>query len=514
MKLFHRILIAPAVAVAALVAGGGLALTSLHRIGDGFEQLQQRELHAVAALGQQQQRLAAASTTMYRTVVVLESLDTDGLKKAKGEMGATIDEVRRELQGLQPLLTPESAERIKQADTALASVPRFAIEAFDAALENPGTAQSMLANASRSMKLAGDHLGAVAANADASAAASAAEVRGIVRWLGWLLPALGLAAALIAVAVSLWVARGVVRRLSEALDISRALARGDLDITVPSAGGDEVGQLLATMRETVARLATSMRDILDASEGIRGASVEIAAGSGDLSTRTEHAASNLAQTATSVSQLNTTVASSAEAARTATQVAQGTSATARRGGQVVADVVQTMQQIDTSSRRVFEIISVIDGIAFQTNILALNAAVEAARAGEQGRGFAVVAAEVRSLAQRSATAAREIKALIGESVARVASGTQLVDEAGRTMNEILGSVDEVCRTIERVSAMNLEQASGLGEVQGAVGMLDATTQQNAALAEQSAAASEHLKGQAERLSAIVAQFRLPSAAPT
>jgi methyl-accepting chemotaxis protein len=244
------------------------------------------------------------------------------------------------------------------------------------------------------------------------------------------------------------------------------------------------------------------------SQIIQLASAEVASGNGDLSQRTENAAGSLQQTASSMEQLTATVRQSEDAARQASNLAQSASSVAQHGGQAVAQVVATMDDINASSRRISDIIGTIDGIAFQTNILALNAAVEAARAGEQGRGFAVVASEVRSLAQRSAAAAREIKSLIGASVERVETGSRQVADAGRTMGDIVDSVQRVNLIIGEISAAAADQSAGIGQVNGAVAQLDQSTQQNAALVEQSAAAAESLREEAERLAQLVATFKL------
>jgi methyl-accepting chemotaxis protein len=238
------------------------------------------------------------------------------------------------------------------------------------------------------------------------------------------------------------------------------------------------------------------------------ASAQIAQGNQDLSSRTEEQASALQQTAATMEQLGTTVRSNADSAKQANQLALGASAVAAQGGDVVGKVVTTMQGINDSSRKIGDIIGVIDGIAFQTNILALNAAVEAARAGEQGRGFAVVASEVRSLAQRSAEAAKEIKALIGRSVEQVEQGTALVDQAGKTMGEIVGSIQRVSDIVAEITAASAEQSDGVQQVGDAVSQMDQATQQNAALVEESAAAAESLKGQAQQLVQAVAVFKL------
>ena len=263
-----------------------------------------------------------------------------------------------------------------------------------------------------------------------------------------------------------------------------------------------------SLKAALERLNAAMRDVQSSVSNIQTASTEIASGNQDLSGRTEQTASSLQQAASSMTQLTGTVRQSADSARQANQLAVTAAEVARRGGTVVSNVVTTMTDIDASSRKIADIIGVIDGIAFQTNILALNAAVEAARAGEQGRGFAVVASEVRNLAQRSAEAAKEIKGLIGASVEKVASGARLVEDAGTTMNEIVSSVQRVSDIIGEISTSASEQSDGIGQVSQSVGQLDQMTQQNAALVEQSAAAAESLKEQASRLTQVLAGFRL------
>jgi len=267
------------------------------------------------------------------------------------------------------------------------------------------------------------------------------------------------------------------------------------------------------LKQALQRVQQALLQVQAAAGSVHLASSEIASGTQDLSARTEQTAGNLQQTASSVEQLTGTVRQSADSARQANQLASSAAEVAQRGGAVVSQVVSTMDEINSSSRKIADIIGTIDGIAFQTNILALNAAVEAAHAGEQGRGFAVVASEVRSLAQRSAEAAKEIKALIGASVERVEAGSKLVADAGTTMQEIVGSVQRVSQVIGEISVAAGEQSDGIGQVNTAVAQLDQMTQQNAALVEQSSAAAESLKEQAQRLGAVLADFRLGAALP-
>jgi methyl-accepting chemotaxis protein len=291
------------------------------------------------------------------------------------------------------------------------------------------------------------------------------------------------------------------------------VAHGDLTAHIPETGKNEINRLLAAIRGMQQGLVATVSDVRTGSDIINTGAQEIAAGNMDLSTRTESQASALEETAASMEELTSTVKQNAENARQANQLVQAASGTAVKGGEVMGQMVDTMSAINESSRKIVDIISVIDGIAFQTNILALNAAVEAARAGEQGRGFAVVATEVRNLAQRSAAAAKEIKALIDNSVDKVDTGSKLVEQAGMTMSEVVDSVQRVTDIVAEIAAASQEQSDGIEQVNRAITQMDEVTQQNAALVEEAAAATQSLQTQATALAATVSVFKLGGETP-
>ena len=339
----------------------------------------------------------------------------------------------------------------------------------------------------------------VAASEDAAQAA---------QWATKLALAVMLCVTALAVAGSFWLTRQIVYPLQRAVEVADRVAQGDLTSNIEINGRDEIAALLTSLQSMQRNLVSLVDAVREGSNSVANASSEIAHGNHDLSQRTEQQASALQQTSSSMEQLNATVRQSADNARQASQLATSASLIATRGGEVVGEVVETMKGINESSRKISDIISVIDGIAFQTNILALNAAVEAARAGDQGRGFAVVASEVRALAGRSATAAKEIKTLIGASVERVESGSSLVDQAGATMAEVVAAIKKVNDMVAEISAASIEQNAGVAQVGDAVNQIDQATQQNAALVEEMAAAASGLKSRAEDLVQTVSVFRL------
>ncbi|MEY3253500.1 MAG: hypothetical protein RL227_2473 [Pseudomonadota bacterium] len=436
-------------------------------------------------------RLADASTGQYDAVRKLldaaaDNPDAQVVATYRGLATklAEVDQLQTRFEGLaREAIGHRAAGRLAEADAAEARVEAAAV----------ATEQGIVAFAQ-----AVDTV--IAANVKAAEAQAATDTALLV---GLTLLALGAASGL-----ALVLSRRMLAAIHDAVEVAGAIRDGDLTHPVAQRGGDELGQLLQTMAAMQQQLVKVVGSVRGNAESVATASSQIAQGNTDLSSRTEQQASALQQTAATMEELGTTVRHNADSARQADQLARSASSLAQEGGAVVAEVVGTMKGIHDASRRIADIIGTIDGIAFQTNILALNAAVEAARAGEQGRGFAVVASEVRSLAQRSAEAAREIKALITDSVGRVEQGNALVERAGGTMQEVVESIRRVSDIVSEISSATGEQAQGIGQVGDAVSQMDQATQQNAALVEESAAAAESLRGQAQQLVQAVASFRL------
>ncbi|HSW03322.1 methyl-accepting chemotaxis protein [Aquabacterium sp.] len=398
---------------------------------------------------------------------------------------ARIDAARKEARSINDdVVTYARANRDNEATDMLLSKSVPKIEQWQAALDDNEELQRQ-------------------ANEQAYALARAAGQRSEL-----LLGAITLLAVVLSSLAGWWIARSITRPLAQAVAAADAVAAGDLTLTLHTEGRDEVARLMQAMARMIEQLRGTVGAVRGNAESVSVASAQIAQGNHDLSGRTEEQASALEQTAASMEQLGATVKQNADNAHQANQLAQGASVVAVKGGSVVGQVVETMKGINDSSKKIADIISVIDGIAFQTNILALNAAVEAARAGEQGRGFAVVASEVRSLAQRSAAAAKEIKSLISASVERVEQGSTLVDQAGATMTEVVSAIRRVTDIVGEISTASVEQSSGVSQVGEAVAQMDRATQQNAALVEESAAAAESLKSQAQDLLQAVAVFKL------
>jgi len=507
MKLSAKLLIAPLVAIAFLVAlalASYYALTLQQGAADSFYE---GTFSRYESANDTETTVGRVHAGIYRLLNVAESIGADKAAKQAAEY-------RKQLAAAQTSFTKLSGGNAEEQKLVLAAGAKLAeyIKAADLAIElgsvdvNTGTAAMQTADQAylEMEKLLETVVDSERRLAQKTFESTRASYR--TAWITMLLlAAAAIVVSLLAAAIQ---ARSIVSRLRIAMAAAEAIARGDLSQRVSAESKDEVGQMLkalANSTEQLARLVGSVRQI---TESVSAASSEIARGNQNLSERTEQQASSLEETAASLEELTTTVRQNVDSARHATQLASTASSAAGKGGQVVGRVVETMDGITSSSKKISEITAVIDSIAFQTNLLALNAAVEAARAGEQGRGFAVVAAEVRNLAQRSAAAAREIKMLIEESVQRVDTGSRLVGEAGATMREIVSAVKQVTDIIGTIADASQEQSGGIDQVNQAMSQIDGVTQQNAALVEEAAAAAASLQDQAMQLTTAVVAFKI------
>ncbi|NKI93166.1 methyl-accepting chemotaxis protein [Rhizobacter sp. SG703] len=510
MKLGLKLLAAPVLTAVVVFSMASVNTALLSAEASKNSEDFRGDLESFRTITSVQDQLGQIHAGVYRTVALIGSLDEPKIKAARESLANQLGGLKRTLGGLADAdhADADLAAEIKAATAQIDKYRGQADSAIDLSSVDPNTGIAAMQGADETFGALAKGMGGMVARMDQQSSASMDASATRSRRTSLLLAALGLLAAAATVGVAWLMQRRIVGELSRAARVADQVADGKLAIDARTDRSDELGDLMRALDRMTRQLSRSLATVLESSSSIENASAEIATGNQDLSHRTEQAASNLQQTASSMEQLTGTVNQSADSARQANQLASSAAEVAARGGSVVAQVVSTMDEINASSRKIGDIIGVIDGIAFQTNILALNAAVEAARAGEQGRGFAVVASEVRSLAQRSAQAAKEIKGLIGASVERVEAGSRLVADAGQTMNEIVGSVQRVTDIISEITAAAAEQSAGIGQVNGSVTQLDQMTQQNAALVEESAAAAESLKDQAARLRSIVNNFQL------
>ncbi|OPF64878.1 chemotaxis protein [Hydrogenophaga sp. H7] len=505
-----RMIGAIGVVLALLFVVGSAGLWGMQRMQALSQEFVDHAFHETVELSKL--RLAMADLSRHEKDMVIHYESPEQLSLANMKWEKTRDEIGQLMLALQQGEADEDNAVLQQMSAKLkdysAAVEPTVANIKAGGYDSATVANRMLARAhDRYAELQAD-MKKIEAIISAEAAAVQAEQVGTGQQTMLLFGIAVAVAVLVVVPTTLANMQSICRPLDQAQRLAMAITRGDLTQPVAVEGKDELTRLMSALGEMQASLARIVSQVRQTTDSIGVASAEIASGNQDLSSRTEQAASSLQQTASSIDQITSTVQQSAESARQASEMAQANAVVAARGGEVVGEVVATMQEINHRSQKIGDIIGVIDGIAFQTNILALNAAVEAARAGEQGRGFAVVAGEVRSLAQRSAEAAREIKGLIGASVEKVEAGTRQVTEAGTTIGEIVANAQRISDLIGHITTAANEQSQGIGQVNGAVGQLDQMTQQNAALVEESAAAAQSLQDQAQKLAGVVATFRL------
>ncbi|MBI3346435.1 MAG: MCP four helix bundle domain-containing protein [Burkholderiales bacterium] len=509
LRIGSRLSIAFAVVLALMLVVAVVSVRGIYRVAAGLETVYQDRTIPLAQLGELNNL-----STRNRLVIVemLRAPGFDEIKRRSDELSANLKRGQQVLDGyLASRLTEQEKDLAQRFTAARKAYIDEGLLPVAAALSTGGMSTAMLIYEEKTLPLAtktrelSDQLVKLQVDEAAAEYQRGQDTR---------TAAVATTATLTAVALLLggalaWlITRSITEPVRRAVSFAQAVAGGDLTSAIAAEGRDEIATLLAALGQMNEGLVNIVRQVRSGADSILTGAGEIASGNADLSQRTEQQAASLEETAASMEQMNATVRQNADTAQTATQLAESASGVAARGGQVVQQVIATMGDISNSSRKIADIIGTIDGIAFQTNILALNAAVEAARAGEQGRGFAVVAGEVRALAQRSAQAAREIKALIGQSVDNVDTGSRLVGEAGSTMTEIVTQVRRVADLIAEIGSATHEQTTGIGQVSEAVSQLDRVTQQNAALVEEAAAAAESLRGQAQRMNEVVGVFKL------
>jgi methyl-accepting chemotaxis protein-1 (serine sensor receptor) len=509
MKIVHKMFIAPVTAMIFLTLIGVASVVAMKQQDHRMLDLKEVTFAGFRGASAQTIVLGQIHAEVAGKMAIMASLDEKAVKQLIADTNQKIDVVSAEFSKM--LANPSLKAMAATVLPITAKYKKAVTDAIDMASMDPNTGIAAMQSATAEYDKLRQELAVTVQQLDAQTAASIYASKTANEKMLWLIGAvLPLALVLLGV-VAVLVARGVTLPLNKAVMFAQAVASGALDKQIENHGTDEIGLLLGALNEMTASLARVVGEVRSGTESIATASREITGGNMDLSSRTEQQASTLEETAASMEELSSTVKQNADNAQRANQFAASASEIARQGDQVVGQVVATMASINASSTKIVDIISVIDSIAFQTNILALNAAVEAARAGEQGRGFAVVAAEVRNLSQRSTAAAKEIKALIGDSVNKVGAGSALVARAGTTMAQIVDSVTRVTEIMVEISVASTEQSAGIEQVNQAISQMDTATQQNAALVEEAAAAAHALQDQAGKLAQVVSVFTLGAA---
>ena len=509
LRIGPKLLLAPGLVLLLLIVVAGGAYYGMVRQNASLENMVQvRAAHLKAASDLAGDARYAHANVYQLLAWINGSFAKDRLDALTGEINGRHASLATQLTALAKVSDPAEKKLVSAAATTLARYTKSVVETIELAQVDQSIATNSMQKAEKEFVALNGHLASLSTLEKTLSEQAYASARDEFGTLGWAMGALVLLSIGLSLAATMLVRRAMLADIRGIADVVGDLAEGRLVLGAPNRGRDEIADTSRALDQTITNLNGTLRSVLTSVRSIDIASREIATGNQDLSNRTERQAGSLEETASAVETLTQAVKQNAHNARQANELAASAVTLAARGGQAVGRAVATMEQIKGSSRQIVDIIGVIDGISFQTNILALHAAVEAARAGEQGRGFAVVAAEVRTLAQRSAAAAKEIKALIAASVAIIDGGSASVNEAGSSMGNIVGAVQQVSEIIERISVASAEQAKGIAEVNHAVSQMDGMTQQNAALVEQAAAAAESLHEQTVNLSQAVAVFKI------
>ena len=506
MKIIHKMMLAPGVAMVFLIALAVVAQVSLSRQNQRMLSLDEVTISGVNRVSAQTVALGDVHTGIYSKMGIMASLDEAGVKRVINKAERDIDAIGAEFGKMKN--DPVLQRLATQAAPVLARYRKSVIDAVDMAAMDPNTGIASMQTASEVHEQLRVLLTKSARELDSQANRSLQQGQQTYRTMLWVTGITLSLSLLVLGCITVTTARSVTRPLQHVIDTAQAVAAGRLDVSFYHRASDEIGLLFAALEEMKGKLIRVVAAVRAGTQDIAQASSELADGNHDLALRTATEVHSIKETTASISSLTATVRQNAAHANQASALATRASATAELGGSVVGQVVSTMGAINDSSKRIVDIIAVIDGIAFQTNILALNAAVEAARAGEQGRGFAVVASEVRSLAQRSATAAQEIKQLIGASVERVDQGTLLVDRAGSTMQELVASIKGVSAIMSDITLASEAQSNGIAQVSRAIGEMNEVAAQNATLVQKAAASTDAMQRRAEHMVDVVSSFEL------